>query len=61
MMKLVHGPSFPANLASCMQVFDADVAANLRTALPGVKYRARIMREQRSGSLITTATLGGTY
>jgi NAD(P)-dependent dehydrogenase (short-subunit alcohol dehydrogenase family) len=42
-----------------MQSFDANIAINLRTAVLGMKHAAKVMKAQRSGSIINTASLGG--
>ena len=42
-----------------MQSFDANMAINFRTAVLGMKYAAKAMKAQRSGSIINTASLGG--
>lgn len=42
-----------------MGAFDTHIAINLRSAMLGMKYAARIMQAQRSGSIINTASLGG--
>jgi NAD(P)-dependent dehydrogenase (short-subunit alcohol dehydrogenase family) len=42
-----------------MQSLDANMAINFRTAVLGMKYAAKAMKAQRSGSIINTASLGG--
>jgi NAD(P)-dependent dehydrogenase (short-subunit alcohol dehydrogenase family) len=42
-----------------IEAFDRNIAINLRTAMLGMKYAARIMRVQGSGSIINTASLAG--
>jgi NAD(P)-dependent dehydrogenase (short-subunit alcohol dehydrogenase family) len=42
-----------------MQSFDTNIAINLRTAVLGMKHAAKVMKAQRSGSIINTASLGG--
>jgi len=42
-----------------MHSFDANIAINLRTAVLGMKHAAKVMKAQRSGTIINTASLGG--
>jgi NAD(P)-dependent dehydrogenase (short-subunit alcohol dehydrogenase family) len=42
-----------------MDRFDAAIAVNLRAAVLGMKHAARIMQDQRSGSIINTGSLAG--
>jgi NAD(P)-dependent dehydrogenase (short-subunit alcohol dehydrogenase family) len=42
-----------------MAAYDTNMSINLRSAMMGMKYAARIMQKQRSGSIINTASLGG--
>src|SRR5262245_38390391 len=44
-----------ANLAQ----FDAAIAVHLRAVLAGIKYAAPVMASQRSGSIITVASING--
>jgi NAD(P)-dependent dehydrogenase (short-subunit alcohol dehydrogenase family) len=50
----------PAGIADLdMDGFDAAIAVNLRAAVLGMKHAARIMQDQRSGSIINTGSLAG--
>jgi NAD(P)-dependent dehydrogenase (short-subunit alcohol dehydrogenase family) len=42
-----------------IDAFDSHIAINLRTAVLGMKHAARVMKVQRSGSIINTASLAG--
>jgi NAD(P)-dependent dehydrogenase (short-subunit alcohol dehydrogenase family) len=42
-----------------MDSFDATIAVNLRGVALGMKHAARIMQDQRSGSIINTGSLAG--
>lgn len=42
-----------------MESFDKNMDINLRTAVLGMKYAARVMQRQQSGSIINTASLAG--
>jgi NAD(P)-dependent dehydrogenase (short-subunit alcohol dehydrogenase family) len=42
-----------------MQGFDANIAINFRTAVLGMKYAAKVMQAQQSGSIINTTSLAG--
>lgn len=54
-----RGSQFCAIADADLEQFDAVIAVHLRGALAGMKYAARVMAAQRTGSIINVASVNG--